>query len=102
MADYLAGHGVPRGRMLLEENSTSTETNLAFSRRLLEENGIAPTARMLLITSDFHLLRAERIAAKVGLGNMIGVAAPTPLYLRYNAWLREYFATLSSWMLGEF
>jgi hypothetical protein len=29
------------------------------------------------------------------------VGAPTPLYLRYNAWLREYFANASSLLLGE-
>ena len=102
MADYLAARGLPRNRMLLEENSTSTDTNLAFSRRLLEQHGIAPNTKMLLITSDFHLLRAERIAMKAGLVNMVGVAAPTPIYIRYNSWLREYFATFSSWVLGEF
>jgi hypothetical protein len=29
------------------------------------------------------------------------VGAATPLYLRYNAWLREYFALASGRLLGE-
>jgi uncharacterized SAM-binding protein YcdF (DUF218 family) len=54
-----------------------------------------------VVTSDFHTLRAQRIARKVGYTRTISVPAPTPLYIRYNAWLREYFATASSWLLRE-
>jgi hypothetical protein len=46
-------------------------------------------------------VRAQRIARKVGYAQVLPVAAPTPLYIRYNAWLREYFAFASSWLLGE-
>ena len=47
------------------------------------------------------LERALRIAQRHGFTHMVPVAAPTPLATRYNAWLREYFATLSSWVLNE-
>ena len=30
------------------------------------------------------------------------VSAPTPLLIRYNAWLREYFAFISGWLLDEY
>ncbi|MFX8461890.1 YdcF family protein, partial [Acinetobacter baumannii] len=30
------------------------------------------------------------------------VAAETPLITRYNAWLREYFAYASGWLLNEY
>jgi hypothetical protein len=30
------------------------------------------------------------------------VGAATPLYVRYNAWLREYFAVLSGFLLREY
>ncbi len=102
MADYLAARGVARTRLWLEDRSTSTDENLRFSRLVLQQHGIDEDASVLLVTSDFHLVRAKRIAAKAGLHSVIGAAAPTPLYMRYNAWLREYFATFSSWVLGEF
>jgi uncharacterized SAM-binding protein YcdF (DUF218 family) len=54
-----------------------------------------------VVTSDFHTLRAQRIARKMGYTRAVPVAAPTPLYIRYNAWLREYFAMASSWVLRE-
>ncbi len=57
---------------------------------------------MILVTSDFHVMRAERIAGKAGFRSVSSVAAPTPRYLRYNAWLREYFAYISGWLLREY
>ncbi len=101
MADYLIAHGLAPDRLIREDRSTSTEENLRFSRRLLEKKGVSAADPLVLVTSDFHLMRAKRIAQKVGFGAVVGAAAPTPLYLRYNAWLREYFAFISGWALGE-
>lgn len=102
MADYLLRHGLPAQRVLREDRSTSTEENMRFSRRVLAQHGIGAEAPLAMVTSDFHLLRAQRIARKAGFGAVSGVAAPTPLYVRYNAWLREYFAYISGWALGEY
>lgn len=102
MADYLVRHGLAPQRVLREDRSTSTEENMRFSRQVLAQHGIGADAPLAMVTSDFHLLRAERIARKAGFGAVSGVAAPTPLYVRYNAWLREYFAYISGWALGEY
>lgn len=102
MADYLIERGIPQQRLLREDRSASTDENLAFSKPILAAHGIDATAPIILVTSDFHLLRAVRIARKAGYSGIHGAAAPTPRYIRYNAWLREYFATLSSWALREF
>lgn len=102
MADYLTAHGLAPKRLIREDRSTSTEENLLFSRRLLEQQGASAGDPLVLVTSDFHLMRAKRIARKVGFEAISGAAAATPLYLRYNAWLREYFAFISGWVLREF
>jgi uncharacterized SAM-binding protein YcdF (DUF218 family) len=102
MARYLRQrHGVAAGRLVLEAESTSTALNLALARPLLLARGVQATAPLALVTSDFHLPRALRIARRHGFTAMVPVAAPTPLATRYNARLREYFATLSSWVLRE-
>jgi uncharacterized SAM-binding protein YcdF (DUF218 family) len=80
--------------------STSTELNLKLSRPLLAERGVAADAPMAMVSSDFHLMRAMDIA-KQDLPQVYPVAAPNPLATRFNAWLREYFAMASSWLLGE-
>ncbi|WP_232232631.1 YdcF family protein [Cupriavidus sp. amp6] len=102
MADYLTAHGMAPDRLIREDRSTSTEDNMRFSRRLLEQQGVSAADPLILVTSDFHLMRAKRIAHKAGFQVVSGVGAATPLYLRYNAWLREYFAFISGWMLREF
>jgi uncharacterized SAM-binding protein YcdF (DUF218 family) len=68
---------------------------------VLQAKGLGLESPVAVVTSDFHTVRAQRIARKIGYTQSVVVAAPTPLYLRYNAWLREYFATASSWILGE-
>ena len=101
MGNYLRAQGLDARRILQEERSTSTELNLRYSLPLLQAQGLGPEAVVAVVTSDFHTVRAQRIARKVGYTRTLPVAAPTPLYIRYNAWLREYFAMASSWLLQE-
>ncbi|KRC27457.1 YdcF family protein [Acidovorax sp. Root219] len=101
MGDYLRAQGMAAERILQEERSTSTELNLRYSLPLLQAKGLGLTSPMAVVTSDFHTVRAQRIARRIGYTQSVVAGAPTPLYLRYNAWLREYFATASSWILGE-
>ncbi|MCY1229046.1 hypothetical protein D9M69_173640 [compost metagenome] len=102
MADYLIARGIAADKVIREGRSSSTEENLVFSRRLLEAQGVVATDPIVVVTSDFHVRRAVQIAGKAGFGKVAGVGAGTPLYLRYNAWLREYFAAISGWVLREY
>jgi uncharacterized SAM-binding protein YcdF (DUF218 family) len=101
MGDYLRAKGLDPARIVQEERSTSTEENLLFSKALLHSLGDEATGPVVVVTSDFHVLRAKRIARHAGFTTVIAAGAPTPLYVRYNAWLREYFALASSFILGE-
>ena len=102
MARYLQQrHGIAADRLVLEKLSTSTELNIQLSRPLLAERGVAADAPVAMVSSDFHLMRAMNIASRQHLPQIYPVAAPTPLATRFNAWLREYFAMASSWLLGE-
>jgi len=102
MADYLIARGMTPGRLIREDRSTSTDENMRFSRQLLEHDGVSAAEPIVVVTSDFHLMRATRIARKAGFATVYEAGAATPLYVRYNAWLREYFANISGWVLGEY
>lgn len=103
MARYLhSRYGINTSNMLLEDRSTSTQLNLQHSKTLLQQQHISISQPILIVTSDFHTLRAAAIARKEGYTQPVMVAAPTPLSIRYNAWLREYFAFLSGWVLNEY
>ena len=96
MAKYLQQHyALPSQQMALETQSTSTELNLKNSQLILKQHQIQLDDPIAIVTSDFHTVRAKAIAQKQDYSDVYMVAAPTPLLIRYNAWLREYFAYLS-------
>ena len=101
MGDYLRAKGLAAIRIVQEEASTSTELNLKLSQPVLAARGVGLNDPVVVVTSDFHTWRAQRIAQRQGWQQVQTVGAPTPLYIRYNAWLREYFAIASSTLLGE-
>ncbi|PNK61769.1 YdcF family protein [Psychrobacter sp. FDAARGOS_221] len=103
MAQYLyALQHVPLQHVLQEDRSTSTEENFLFSQTILLQHGVSLSDPIAIVTSDFHIPRAKAIAQHQGYENLVTLASPTPLSIRYNAWFREYFAYISGWLLGEY
>ena len=66
MERWLTARGVPSARILREERSASTYENLANTKALLEQRFSHPY-RVALVTSDYHVYRAARLAAAAGL-----------------------------------
>jgi uncharacterized SAM-binding protein YcdF (DUF218 family) len=62
MRDYLIKKGISADKLLLEEKSTSTYENLAFSKRIAEQNKLGS---LLVITHDYHAARAKEIAKQL-------------------------------------
>lgn len=98
MYDYLTAHGIDGGRLILEEQATNTAENFAFSRPLLEAEGIdVETAWIAVVTNDFHIYRAGVIAERAGYGPICGVPADLPwLHLKINYYVREAFALVKT------
>ena len=81
--------------LLLEERSTSTEENLAFSKEVLKEHGVdAESARVAIVTNGFHVTRACMLAYEQGYSEVFGIGAPLPWWLQGNYYLREAFALI--------
>lgn len=102
MARELVQQGIPRQRIWLEPRSTSTAENLVFSTPILLAQGLSVQQPIGLVSSDFHVMRAQLIAKRQGYAHPLVLGSPTPVSVRYYAWLREYFAYVSGWVLGEF
>ena len=103
MANYLhTRYGIAARRMALERQSTSTALNIANSLPILRAHGIMPTDPVVIVTSDFHTLRAQAIAQHQGLASVMMMDAPTPPVMRPAVWLREYFAFISGFLFKEF
>ncbi|MFB6893227.1 YdcF family protein [Kitasatospora sp. NPDC056327] len=94
MADYLTARGVPDELLVQERSSTNTRENLEFSGELMER--IRPGYRCVVVTNDFHALRAAITARRAGVrGEAVG--APTAAYYRPGAALREFAAVLATY-----
>ena len=56
--DVLLVTGVPENAILMEENSNSTEENAIEARKVMQERQFATA---VLVTDNFHILRAEML-----------------------------------------
>ncbi|WP_233147009.1 YdcF family protein [Paenibacillus selenitireducens] len=94
MKDYLVSKGFAVDRILLESKSTSTQENLLFTRKILRNKGIQHP-KILIVTSDYHMFRAELIARKLGY-ETYGISSPSPAHLKPINMIREYFAMVKT------
>ena len=99
MAKYLIGRGIPPERLIEEGQSTNTSENFAFSAELIRER-FGDDAEIAFVTTDFHVYRASRVAARQGV-EVQGVAAPDVWYIRLNNHLRESVAIWAYWAAGR-
>jgi len=98
MYEYLTARGVAPERLLLEEKSTSTAENFAFSKSLLQQAGVDVEEDLVaFVTNDFHIYRAGYLAAQEDYDLAFGVAARLPWrYLEANYYVREAFALVKT------
>ncbi len=90
MQRYLTEKGIDASRILCEDQSQNTEQNLAFSQKLLNENGY-DAAKIVLVTDGYHQCRAALLAEREGIAAS-AVNAKTELWLLPTYWVREWFA----------
>ena len=94
MARYLEQNGIAAERILLEDQSKTTQQNMEFSRKLIPEG-----ASLGVVTNNFHLYRAMQIAKRQGLVQAVGIAAPSSGKYLANNMLREFFGWLKMVLL---
>ena len=93
MRRYLTEHHIPNDQIYMEDQSRNTEENMIFSKALMEREQISHQT-VAVVSNEFHLYRAKRLAASAGI-HAVGVAARTPYFLlRVNYFMREAVALL--------
>lgn len=126
MSDYLIFNGVQEEQMILETFSTSTVENIAYSRVCIEEDletrrmepisdfmpqyvasgaSVIPDSdqplRIGVLTSDFHVYRARKIAEKWGIPEIHGIGCDTDPVLFVHFCVRECIAILKDKLMGN-
>lgn len=96
MRQYLMDAGVDGERILTEDKSTNTRENLAFSAELIDRE----SSRTVIVTNNFHVFRAVKIAEKQGY-RAEGLAADSVVWMVPNNLLREFLGVLKDLLAGN-
>lgn len=108
MKRYLMTGGIEEERIITEGHSKNTNENLKNSFSYIIVNwcgreewveGVNP--KVGVISNNFHIFRARSIARKQGFSNISGIPAKADPLLLPNQVLREFFALLKDWMVGN-
>ncbi len=99
MFRYMVAHGADESRLRKEAASQSTYDNFRYSFEIIREE-LGGNAEIAFVTTDFHVLRAERVAAKLGL-NADGFGAPGVKWIAPNDYLRESMVLVYYFIKGR-
>lgn len=116
--------GISEDRILLEDRSTSTVENLRFSSKMIqdyevEKNGVSKSEAkqtdgedtgkvyfvpkdVVLVTNDFHVYRATRLAENLGYTKVSGLGATEFFAVTIQYYVREFFAITKEALSGNF
>ena len=95
MYRWLVSKGIEKERIYIEDRSTSTEENIAFSKQIIEENGLNPN--IAIVTSEYHTYRAGIIAKQNNL-NFGAAPGQTAWWTFPTFYVRELYAILAEWI----
>lgn len=95
MYRYLVASGVSPDRLYKEDKSTSTRENLAFSKEIIEREGL--NSNIAIATNEFHEYRAQEIAKALGLESG-AVSGATEIWVLPTYYVRELYGILYEWI----
>lgn len=91
----LIRRGISPDRIIPEDKSVNTYENIRNSLAILDS--IGAERRAVIVTSEFHQLRASLISEKQGLESY-SASSRTYLPLLPSYWIREWFAVMYEWV----
>jgi uncharacterized SAM-binding protein YcdF (DUF218 family) len=98
MKNYLVENGVPKNKIILEDESTSTYENFKYSKEKIEQNSnkSIKDVKIKVVTTDFHSFRSFLLAKKNGYHNISFYTSNSlnqfiPVY-----YAREFFALIKT------
>ncbi|MGN7115196.1 YdcF family protein [Lysinibacillus odysseyi] len=96
MKEYLMENGIDEKQIKVEDKAVNTYENILFSAKLLPDDSSSFT----IISSDFHVYRAQAMASSLGY-NVHVISAETPFLDRLYWQIREVAALAKFWMTGS-
>ncbi len=91
----LTDRGIAPERLYMEDKSTNTRENIAFSAEIIEREGLSQN--IAVVTNNFHLYRAT-LSVQEKYDECACVSAYTPLPLLPTYIMREYLGIFAMWI----
>ncbi len=98
MKNFLLEKGIAKSRLILEDKSTTTDENIAFSLKLINSLGL--DKEIAVATSEYHQLRASMICNRYGLKSS-PQSAKTKLTVLHVFLLREIFGIIKELIINK-
>lgn len=92
---YLESQGIDSKRIMMEDQSTNTFENIKKSIEIIQFQEGIEADKIVIITSDYHLFRAQLIGRRVGV-DPYGMKATSPSNLYWYYAARETVALFKS------
>lgn len=97
MYDYLVGRGIAPERILMEDKSTDTSENIAFSAEIIGGTDYD----VGIVTNNFHVFRGMMLARHAGFEDACGISARSNIYFQPNNLVREFFGIMKDLVCGN-
>ena len=100
MKNYLTERGISPDRIILEDKATSTIENIKNTMEILDAFDYSAIA---VVTTNFHLPRAEYLCSRLGVDMQKAYFYPAPdtgLYTLYTILVREYMSYCKLFVFG--
>lgn len=95
MKNYLVKKGISDDRIITENKAADTGENLEYSKDIIGDTDKS----IVIVTSDFHMYRAVKIAEQAGFTRISGLPARTDAGLIPNYYVREAFGVIKYFVL---
>lgn len=96
MHNYLKKKGIPEEQLLMETKSVNTNQNISYSKQLIPDG-----KSVGIISNNFHIFRAVRLAKKAGMTDAVGIAAKGDIPTAPNNFVREFFGVMKDFLTGN-
>lgn len=97
MYRYLTDRGIAPERLIMEDRSTDTSENIAYSMALIGHKDVS----VGIVTNNFHVFRGVRLAKAAGFTDVCGISARSNVYFQLNNMVREFFGIMKDLVYGN-
>ncbi len=95
MFDLMTEQGIDPQRLYIEDKSTSTDENILFSKKIIEDNRLSKD--VAIATTDYHQMRANMICKKNGLQSA-SLPSRSGINTKATFFTREVFGVWIQWL----